>query len=58
LLGVTGKYPRFDVGGNLDQSSAVQCVVDWFGPADFLQWGTTDMRALEKIQMPYRQTVL
>lgn len=35
LLGVTGQVRDFDVGGNLDQSSAVQCVIDWFGPADF-----------------------
>jgi dipeptidyl aminopeptidase/acylaminoacyl peptidase len=25
----------FDVGANLDQSSAIQCAIDWFGPADF-----------------------
>jgi acetyl esterase/lipase len=36
LLGVTGTDRQFDVGANLDQSSAVQCVVDFFGPADFL----------------------
>jgi acetyl esterase/lipase len=35
LLGVTGQIRDFDVGENLDQSSAVQCVIDWFGPADF-----------------------
>lgn len=35
LLGVTGHVKDFDVGENLDQSSAVQCVIDWFGPADF-----------------------
>ncbi len=26
-------------GGNLDQSSRVQCVVDWFGPTDFTKMG-------------------
>jgi len=26
-------------GGNLDQSSRVQCVVDWFGPSDLLSMG-------------------
>ena len=26
-------------GGNLDQSSRVQCVVDWFGPADLTTMG-------------------
>jgi acetyl esterase/lipase len=36
LLGVTGQTKDFDKGENLDQSSAVQCVVDWFGPTDFL----------------------
>ena len=39
LLGTTAGTRRFDVGGHLDQSSAVQCVLDWFGPADFLRWG-------------------
>ena len=39
LLGTTGDIRDFDVGQNLDQSSAVQCVVDWYGPADFLHWG-------------------
>ncbi len=38
LLGTTGQTRRFDVGENLDQSSAVSCVVDWFGPSDFLHW--------------------
>jgi dienelactone hydrolase len=36
LLGVTGQTKDFDKGENLDQSSAVQCVVDWFGPTEFL----------------------
>jgi acetyl esterase/lipase len=39
LLGVTGKTKEFDVGENLEQSSAVSCVIDWFGPTDFLHWG-------------------
>ena len=26
-------------GGNLDQSSRVQCVVDWFGPTDLATMG-------------------
>jgi len=37
MLGVTGDIKDFDVGENLDQSSAVQTVVDFFGPTDFLQ---------------------
>ena len=39
LLGVTGATREFDVGDNLEQSSAVSCVIDWFGPTDFLHWG-------------------
>jgi acetyl esterase/lipase len=39
LLGVTGQIKDFDTGANLDQSSAVQCVVDFFGPTDFLHYG-------------------
>ncbi|MEP6671582.1 MAG: alpha/beta hydrolase [Chthoniobacter sp.] len=35
LLAVTGKTHDFDVGANLDQSSAIQCGLDWFGPSDF-----------------------
>jgi len=35
LLAVTGQVRDFDVGENLDQSSAIQCGVDLFGPADF-----------------------
>jgi len=37
LLGTTGSVRELEgSGGNLDQSSRVQCVVDWFGPADLL----------------------
>ncbi|MBK1883265.1 alpha/beta hydrolase [Luteolibacter pohnpeiensis] len=36
MLGVTGQIKDFDVGANLDQSSAVQAVIDWFGPADIV----------------------
>jgi len=35
LLAVTGKVRDFDVGAHLDQSSAIQCGIDWFGPSDF-----------------------
>ena len=35
LLAATGQVRDFDVGQNLDQSSAIQCGVDLFGPADF-----------------------
>jgi len=36
LLGTTGDIRDFDTGANLDQSSKVQCVVDFSGPTDFL----------------------
>jgi acetyl esterase/lipase len=38
MLGTTGQTKEFDVGAHLDQSSAVSCVINWFGPADFLRW--------------------
>jgi acetyl esterase/lipase len=39
LLGTTGGVKELEgSGGNLDQSSRVQCVVDWFGPTDFVSW--------------------
>lgn len=34
LLGLAEKVDGWDAGANLDQSSRVQCVVDFFGPAD------------------------
>jgi acetyl esterase/lipase len=37
MLGTTGQTKEFDVGANLDVSSGVQAVVDFFGPTDFLQ---------------------
>ncbi|MFA6545009.1 MAG: alpha/beta hydrolase [Limisphaerales bacterium] len=37
LLGVTGDVKDFDKGENLQVSSAVQAVCDFFGPTDFLQ---------------------
>ena len=37
MLGTTGDVVEFEVGENLDVSSRVQCVVDYFGPTDFLQ---------------------
>jgi acetyl esterase/lipase len=38
LLGASGDVKELEgKGGNLDQSSRVQCVVDFFGPTDFLQ---------------------
>jgi acetyl esterase/lipase len=37
MLGTTAGVKEFDVGENLNQSSRVQAVVDYFGPTDFLQ---------------------
>ena len=34
LLGLADKVEGWDAGGNTDESSRVQCVVDFFGPAD------------------------
>jgi acetyl esterase/lipase len=34
MVGLTNGYKSFDVGTNLNQSSAVQAVVDKFGPSD------------------------
>jgi acetyl esterase/lipase len=47
LLGVTGHMSDFDTGPNLDQSSAVQCVVDFFGPTDFLHYGQVPTERLD-----------
>ncbi len=40
MLGVTGDTKEFDKGEHLEFSSAVQAVVDYFGPTDFLQMDT------------------
>jgi acetyl esterase/lipase len=37
MLGAAGHVTEFEVGEHLDVSSRVQCVVDYFGPTDFLQ---------------------
>jgi acetyl esterase/lipase len=40
LLGTSGDVKGLEgTLGNLDQSSRVQCVVDWFGPTDLLKMG-------------------
>ncbi len=39
LLGLTGTIRDFDIGENLDQSSRVECVIDWYGPTDFEHYG-------------------
>ncbi len=35
LVGTTGEVKKFDAGDNLDQSSRVQAVCDFYGPTDF-----------------------
>ena len=37
MLGTAGDVAEFEVGENLEVSSKVQAVVDYFGPTDFLQ---------------------
>ena len=37
MLGTTDDVAEFEVGGNLEVSSRVQAVVDYYGPTDFLQ---------------------
>jgi acetyl esterase/lipase len=37
LMGTSGNLKRWDLGENLDHSSAVQAVCDWYGPSDFLK---------------------
>jgi acetyl esterase/lipase len=40
MLGTAGGVKELEgKGGNLDQSSRVQCVVDWFGPSDLPTMG-------------------
>ncbi len=37
MLGTAGTVPEFEVGENLNVSSRVQAVADFYGPTDFLQ---------------------
>jgi acetyl esterase/lipase len=41
LVGTSGDVKAFDVGPNLDQSSRVQAVCDYFGPTDFTVFVST-----------------
>ena len=41
LIGTSGDVKEFDVGANLDQSSRVQAVCDYFGPTDLAVFVTT-----------------
>ena len=54
LLGTTGGVKELEgTGGNLDQSSRVQCVVDWFGPTDMATMG----RQADKPGTPVAQLI-
>ena len=49
MVGVTSGVSKFDFGDNLDQSSQVQAVVDFFGPSDLTKIGddySSDIQAL------------
>ncbi len=41
LVGTSGGVEEFEVGGNLEQSSRVQVVCDYYGPTDFKVFVTT-----------------
>jgi acetyl esterase/lipase len=41
LLGTSGDVKEFEVGANLDQSSRVQAVCDYYGPTDFTMFVST-----------------
>ena len=38
LAGTSGSTRIFDVGENLEYSSSVQAVCDWYGPSDFVEF--------------------
>jgi acetyl esterase/lipase len=54
LLGTTAGVPELegDVGGNLDQPSRVQAVIDYFGPTDFLLRARTQPAKTETPDSP------
>ena len=49
LAGVTGEERQFDVGENLGESSAVSCVVDWYGPVDFMAFDSGNSASPEAL---------
>lgn len=59
LLGTTGGVPEYEgtVGGNLDQSSTVQAVVDYYGPTDFIQRSQNQPAKTENEDSPVRQLI-
>jgi acetyl esterase/lipase len=59
LLGTTGGVTEYEgaVGGNLDQSSTVQAVVDYYGPTDFIQRSQNQPAKTEKENSPVWQLI-
>lgn len=59
MLGTTGGVPEYEgtVGGNLDQSSAVQAVVDYYGPTDFILRSQNQPAKTEDENSPVRQLI-
>lgn len=43
LLGLADKVDGWDAGGNLNENSRVQCVVDFFGPTDLTLYNTASI---------------
>jgi acetyl esterase/lipase len=57
MVGVTGQIKSFDVGENLDQSSAVQAAVDKFGPSDMSKIAADFDREAQKAYSTPRNTL-
>lgn len=49
MLGVAGSIKDLegDIGGNLDQDSAVTCVIDFFGPSEMLTMGSGESGGMD-----------
>ena len=56
MLGVSGDVKEWDKGENLDQSSRVQAVCDWFGPTDLLTFGPQGGNERPKNPRPFPAT--
>lgn len=49
LLATTGDSKQFDVGENLDESSAITCGIELFGPTDLVTWQpTSDLPMIQR----------
>ncbi len=56
MLGTAGDVKEWDKGENLDQSSRVQAVCDWFGPSDLLTFGPQGGNDRPKNPRPFPAT--